>query len=345
MATIIAKIFIGKTIGLIMPFSITFKFLTFPLIFSILSIYVQPIRDFLDKFMGLKIKKSEFGFNKFFTSGKTRSLFGLIYLFWIFMAQLFLAPIFSPDANFDLKSGKLTSIPITGIPKILFSTLLLIKGPFKIAKVFSNIGKQLIGNNKNINKLTKIVSIVIGFFMIYLFKRGITPLDMIIILILTILSLFTTIFKTFFKLLQIDFPRITFKNIFTNKYNSWIGILFIAFWFFFTLLVIRNIPGYEGFNEKVSDFIGGEISFVIILLDFFTYLIFPLLLASYLSKSLSKKAKSEEERKQLKRRGFTLGYVFGILLMTMLRNLIPGDKIENGKDMLEEKTTELEADD
>jgi len=344
MAHIVAKIFIGKTTGIFMPTSLPFKLFTFPLVMSVLSIYVPPIRSFLRKLMSLEIDRKNFGFRKFFKSKKVRTTVLLLYIFWLLIGQLILAPITSPGASFDFKSGKFTALSITDVPKVLFSTLLLIKIPFKVAKGFLTTGKSLVGNNKNIKNLTRIVSIVIGFFAIYLIKRGITPLDIIITAVLSFLTLFTPIFKKFFGLLQIRFPRITFKNIFSNKYNAWIAFIFVVFWLLFTLLVVRHIPGYEKINDKVADMIGGEVSLKILFLDFITYLIVPLFFAGKLAAKLGKQGKTDAERKKLFRRGFTLGYTLGILLMTMVRNLIPGsvkDKMEEAQELMDAKIEAL----
>lgn len=342
MAAIVAKIFISKTFGLLMPLSITFKLLTFPILMTILSIYVKPVREFIDNLMGLKIKKSEFGFMKFFNSSKVRNTIGLLILLWLLLGQLIFAPLLHPGDNFDFKSGKFTTVPISGVPKILLSIVLLMKGPFKMANFLLTTKKLFLGSvyNPDITNLTRIIGLLIGFFMVYIIKRAVTALDLVIALFLTIISLFTPIFDILFKMIQIRLPKITAKSILTRSSHVWIGMLFAAFWLCFTFLVIRNIPGYEVLNEKVSEMIDGETTLLTVFLNFITYLVFPLFIASKLSESLSKKGKTLKEKKKLYKRGFTIGYIIGLLIMMMIRNLIPGsvkDKIEEGMDKVSEK--------
>jgi len=279
----------------------TFFPILVPLALSITTLKVSSLRSKTTDLFELPLEDK--GFIDFVKSKQSWTQFGLLFLIFFLLMQLFVLPIFPHSM------GKLTRITPVQVPRLAFTFLLFGLVPIQISQL---ICEMLGGDDMQAQLRFRPFGYIIGFFMVTFLLQVVTPLDIILSVILFSIfkskSMFDKIFKSFSVTTQ------TLST--TSKANR--AMILLLFVFLLTVTTFRYIPGYTKLAEIVNSKIGffGESAkgFGNHMINIGALLLLPLVIAKSLESTTQKMGTMKEGQ------GYTTGYFIGVLVGLLLLN-------------------------
>lgn len=300
-------IILKKPLGLIHPLSMTFFTISFPILLILLTLKNRKIKEFVKNFLNIDIQERKSYFNR----DSLKELM-LVYGSYFIICQIFFILLINPSSKRRIKRGKLTTLGISDIPKVLFDTISLIIVPRMVYNfIDKNISFNLDENKKlssqilyytailgiiGLNNLWNLTNFIITFILTFIF------------IIILENNKFTR--KLFYKFFGFQFPEK--KDI----------IDYIKVSGFLTIFIYILVSCYSKYVPFYDEFFGSEMHFLEVVIKIFFCVFLPLKF-----KNLAKGTNYESEM-------FLLGNLLSIFIPILFQDVI--DKFYDGVDFVNE---------
>lgn len=263
-----------------------------------LSVEVKPIRNFVNKVLGIKLGTT------FFKNASDRAATLQLFLLWFLLIQLIAMPIFAPVGNTpNLRIGKLTCIGLKDIPRIIFLVCMYAVLPLLSVNFFMFLSRSIGGEKTAANEI-EMIGFLVGYLLSVFLIQIITPIEILGALIMASFSLIS--------------PKVR-KSLF-GKDNATLRVFVFSVVFIICLLVLIIIDHHSqwyhlhihGYAETIFGH-SGQGTFV----DMLFNLVFFFLLPLGIAKSYTKNRKTSQDS------SITIGMFTGVIVGIVIQTALP----------------------
>jgi hypothetical protein len=264
-----------------------------PLTMTIVAMKVKAVQKFFENIFKIKISGS-------FKTKQDKSVFGLLFLIFFLLIQLFLLPFVPVGPSM----GKFTSLTPLQVPGMLYKLLIFGALPLAISSFIVNVSNE---NNPQRVKQVKSFGIIVGFFFAVFIMQKVSALSLIIAFILFVLLSSKNMFNNILRPFGLDVPKAGLQSKQAQLNTSLLFLLVLGF----VLTTFEYLPGYDKLSEMIDSKIGtfgtGLTGLANYGLNAGAFLLLPLVVGNSLE-TTSQKIKSLPVGQ-----GFDYGYIIGIL--------------------------------
>lgn len=268
-------------IGLLNPLSMTFSTLTVPIVMIILTIHVKKIKELMSNNFRIDIQKGD----SYFSLESFKEL-KIVYICYFILCQILVATIFTPMYSRRIKRGKILSISIIEIPKVLFDIFSLIIIPTKAYNFISNNLTFQIDTNRQISSQIMYYSVIfamIGLNNVWNYMNTVVSFIITLLIVILLNKNLNIWYPAFnYKKMQIYRGKIKIKEIFYNLFGfqfpdkrrsalDYMKVCFLLGFFIFTLISTfsKYIPYYY-------DLLGYELDIIQVILKIYISVVIPI---------------------------------------------------------------------
>ena len=318
------KIFLlKKPFGLLHPLSMTFFTITVPIILIILSIHNPKIKSLVKTYLNVDILKT----NSYFKKESLREL-TTVYGSYFILSQIFFVILLNPSSKRKIKRGKITTMGVLDIPRVLFDIFSLIIIPRMASNyVDKNVYFQFDKNKKISAQILYYAAIlgIIGLNNIWNYTNLLVSLFFTFITII-LLENKKSVKKLFYNLFGFEFPSKQYKK-------DYMKVCFFIGMFCFTIFSTfsKYIPFYD-------DLLGSELHILEVIVKILFCIWIPIQF-----RNMAKNTQYESEM-------FLLGNLISIFIPILFSDIIGYfyegvDVVSEGIDMAEEAYEDMDMED
>ena len=155
-----------------------------PVALTVTTIEVKGFRKFINDSFDIEVGTT------FIKNTNDQIVTFQLFLLYFLLIQLLVMPFFSPVGNMpNPRIGKLTCISVKDLPSIVYILCMYAIVPLMIINCFLFLSKPIGGDNVNAKGSMEMIGFLVGYFLVVVLIRLITPIDIVIAILLASFSL------------------------------------------------------------------------------------------------------------------------------------------------------------